>query len=246
MAAQEFEFEYNQLDIHVDGENYAGYQWRGFFNMNPKNVPKRNTDGWKIHVSIDDEEDDDNLATAWRIVAEELMQENIYGFKIVTAENLPLRDKTLRENGQRVSQRAKQITIYSGVDVDRDKDWQHILQNITDRLVARGIRPSYLPQSDNPIRGSPYFSYRHQRLGNRVEFNVPVGEIDPYADIVLNLPQEVNIERKQWTVPVPAPVVVQGIQIQMDEEQPSQEPEAPADPADEGRGSFYCCGCGRR
>lgn len=252
MAAQEFEFEYEEqaTRMHIASGNYAGYYAReGFFIMNRQNVVgKHNTDGWKIHVSIDDEEDDNNLATAWRIVAEELIREEIYAFKIIGIAKLPMKDIFIDEKGRRVnpndnsaiSQRAKQITIYSGVDLDRDKNWQHVLQNITDRLVASGIRPSYLPQSDKEITGSPYFSYRHERLGDRVEFNVPDGEEDPYADIALELPEESNIKRKQWIVPVPEPVVVEGIEI--DEEQPK----APADPADEGRESSYCCGCWRR
>lgn len=250
MSAQEFEFEYHLLNnIYISSGDYTGYGSPfvgGFFTMSHQHMGKLPLDGWKIHVSIDDEggEGSANIANAWRIAAEILMSADVYCFKIVTSANIPLRDKIVKENEQKVSQRGKQITIYSGATPD--KDWQNILQRITDGFVEHNIQPSYLPQSDNPIKGSPYFSYRHERLGNRVEFNVPPGEEDPYVHTVdLTLPQGVNITRKQW----PVPVVVQDIQIP--EEQLHPDNEMPAvvqpDPADEDEssGRSFCCGCRR-
>ena len=104
------------------------------------------------------------------------MREEIYTFKIIGADRLPMRDETIQENEQEVSQRAKQITIYS--NVHQDKDWRRILQNITDNFLDNGICPSYLPQGDRAFSGSrfpgdtsPYFSYSYRtKQGNRAEF----------------------------------------------------------------------------
>lgn len=251
MAAQGFEFEHERLvrGTYIGNGNYAGCYIDGFFNVNIGGRGKKNTDGWKIHVSIDDEGEEGatNLAAAWRIVAEELMREEIYAFKIIGADRLPMRDETIKENEQEVSQRAKQITIYS--NVDQDKDWRHILQNITDNFIDNGVRPSYLPQGDKAFSGNrfpedtnPYFSYSYRtKQGNRAEFSPPAGEADPYADIVLNLPQAVNIERKQWVVIEPnnqtaiEPPHYNEMHVAIDQPQP--------DPADEDKEGSYCCGC---
>ncbi len=240
------DFEYDLLNENGFGRDarYFAYYAEKFFVMTNMHIEYGgNFNCWKIHVSVDDEGEEGraNLTLAWGIVAEVLMEMDVYSFKIIAARYLPMKNRMAEENGQTVSEGGKQITIYSGIAIEQGKNWQGILQEITNRLAANNIRPSYLPNGDNAIAGSPYFSYRHER-GSRLEFSIPAGEADPYTDIVLNLPQAANIQRKQWANVNP------DIQIAVAQHHPENEMavaivQPQPDPADEDNEGSFCCRC---
>lgn len=231
MAIEDFEYNRFKKIKYIDDGNYTAYYAKGFITLINNHVHYDGSlDHWKFHISIDDEQEGENLAIAWRIVAEILMERDIYCFKIIDPSKPPMIKATVEENGQTISQGGKQITIYSGIPPEQSKDWQRILQEITDRFVETNVCPSYLPISDLSIQGSPYFSYRHE-LGSRLKFSIPDDDEDPYANIVLALPLEVNIERKQW------PEVKQGIQIAV------VQPHHPANEEEYIEERASCCGC---
>lgn len=112
--------------------------------------------GWKFHVSIDDT-DPENIKNGWNLVKEILIRERVYTSKVVP------RGYQMAET-QRVEkgiQRGKQITIYTAQHLDRQLEaWSRLVNEITRVLAEKGIAPSHRPESDEPIEGSNYVSFR--------------------------------------------------------------------------------------
>jgi hypothetical protein len=82
--------------------------------------------GWKIHVSIHDED----IEKAWNIVAPLLIEHGVHQAKVT--------------NGSANTQPGKQIVIYQ-FDSHPDMDWPRLLQRIEEQLIAAGVRTA-----DNP------------------------------------------------------------------------------------------------
>ena len=110
---------------------------------------KEVNNGWKFHVSLDDE-DFANVARGWDIIKDVLIKHMVATFKVV-------------REGQRIAdlspkQRGKQITIYQFRDPRFN--WQEIIAEITRTLTKERIKPGYAPPSDNPVPGTNYVYYR--------------------------------------------------------------------------------------
>ncbi|OGT21661.1 MAG: hypothetical protein A3C55_01945 [Gammaproteobacteria bacterium RIFCSPHIGHO2_02_FULL_42_13] len=127
-------------------------------------LPKRTNAGWKFHVSVDDMVEG-NLAKAWNIIVDVLIDNKIYQSKVLR-RNIHLSDGDLKESDKdlRFAERGKQIVIYA-YDDELKKPWDEILQKIAQGLVDADIQPSYPPPYDRPVSGSYYISYRNDANG---------------------------------------------------------------------------------
>jgi hypothetical protein len=113
--------------------------------------------GWKLHVSIDDN-DPTNIENGWNIIKDILIKYRIYYSKIVRQDHQMekgINDESIGE------QRGKQITIYTSYQPNKPLDyWKKLAEEITYALAEHQIKPSYRPGSDIPVTGSNYVSYR--------------------------------------------------------------------------------------
>jgi hypothetical protein len=170
--------------------------------------------GWKFHVSIDDT-DPNNIEKGWNLVKEILIRERVYTSKVV-AKGRQMAETQVLEKG---SQRGKQITIYTTHHPDRRLDaWSKLVSEITRVLAENEIAPSHSPESDEPIEGSNYVSFRsdgyyNDKHNENVEFNrvedwrdqlriIYPGEFDQFkAAIQINPPVHNQKPNLTWNGP---------------------------------------------
>jgi hypothetical protein len=108
--------------------------------------------GWKIHVSIDN----NDIAAAWNIIMPHLVRAGVCTCKVI-------------HDATRDRQRGKEIVIYRS-DIpaqDNNVDWQQLLTDIERDLRAANIQPGPVPQFrfdqelsdlvEPRINGSQYF-----------------------------------------------------------------------------------------
>lgn len=190
---------------YIPGDVYSSAKDRhGFCQVSitediPENAPnnagilqKQANEGWKIHISIDDN-DEDNLIKGWRIISQILMENYVYLFKVVDDQHLPMEGYL---NEEETSEGGKQITIFAFKQPEMN--WRPILQRITEELTENHIQPSYLPISDNPIVGSHYLSYRYESA-TRQHFAVPEDILDIFAELQIEVPGQ--LPRREWAGP---------------------------------------------
>lgn len=142
--------------------------------------------GWKLHIAIDDVIPG-NVARAWNIIKDILIEERISTSKVIKPGESFVDD---------VTQCGKQITIYQFFNPERN--WGVIINEIEGRLLSAGIvpAPEFSP-TDRPIIGSRYITYRNDLSENgrfvidsrkamsyqeSTRFN-PFNRPDPFANI---------------------------------------------------------------
>lgn len=109
--------------------------------------------GWKAHISIDDS-DKENLAKAWDLVKDVIIDEKLVSKVVVPDANF-YNDPV---------QCGKQITIYC--HMTPAKDWEDIFHRIENALCVEDIKASTFSPSDKPLPGSAFLSYRNDDNGN--------------------------------------------------------------------------------
>lgn len=133
------------------GENKFkhGYPWVFFSREHDTSNDKKF--GWKFHIALDDSDQTDldkgNIAHAYSIVQDVLMQHQVNTFKIV-GSTFPL-----------IAQQArKQVTIYGTQNDFSPEKWQEIFDEITMRFVDAEIKskPPFPGESDRAMQGSSF------------------------------------------------------------------------------------------
>ncbi len=105
--------------------------------------------GWKLHIAVDDR-DSENIAQAWDVIKDILIEWWIVESKVV---------KPGISFASDAMQCSKQITIYQFFNPERD--WQAIIQEIELRLTRAEIRSGQFSPTDKPITNSRYTAYRN-------------------------------------------------------------------------------------
>lgn len=105
--------------------------------------------GWKLHIAIDDT-DPENVASAWDIVKDILIEQRIAESKVIKQGKSFVHDEM---------QCGKQITIYQFFNPERN--WSFIINSIERRLLSAGIRSVPFSPTDKPIPDSHYITYRN-------------------------------------------------------------------------------------
>ncbi|MBS0351535.1 MAG: hypothetical protein JSR33_10205 [Proteobacteria bacterium] len=106
--------------------------------------------GWKFHISINDLIEG-NMRHAWNIICPILMRYQVNSFKVVP--------KGVHHGIEEIQQVGKQVTIYAFKNDISVTEWEIILKELHNNLVAANIVPGPLPISDKSIAGSHYLSY---------------------------------------------------------------------------------------
>ncbi len=136
--------------------DYVFFAYEG----NVKPLSKRIDAGWKFFVSVDDTVEA-NLARAWNIVVDILVEHQISQSKVIRGDiHLSEGDPAEGDMDLKFAERGKQIVIYA-YDDDLGKPWATILHRISQGLVDAAIQPSYFPPYNRPMAGSYYLSYRN-------------------------------------------------------------------------------------
>lgn len=154
------------------------------FNTNVKNpnaIRSSKDTGWKIHIGIDDSEQE-NLARGWEAIREILFKYQIYSLKIINP-NIKLANNP--------TQSSKQITIYAFKQPNLD--WSAFLNEIESALNQQEILPAPLSPKDKIFPGSRYLTYRYDAdkdgrylaTENSESYN-DAGEADPFMHIIIN------------------------------------------------------------
>lgn len=147
--------------------------------------------GWKLHVSIDDN-NQRNLAEGWNRIKDVLIAHRVYFAKVIEKGHNPLQEE--RINGRIGLQAGKQITIYTFYQPT--KDWGTVITDITRALAMEPpVLPSYRAPGDRPIQGSNYITYccdgstRHGNLFSRVDWGSEIEPDDPdkFQNIVVQV-----------------------------------------------------------
>ncbi len=113
--------------------------------------------GLKFHISLP-EQNENMRKIGWKVIKDILIEKQITEFKILKKGEKMSKDE---------EQRGKDVTIYANLNPDlRTKDWQALLQQITQELVKAGVSPGYrCPDDKNkpekPVQGSNYITYRY-------------------------------------------------------------------------------------
>jgi hypothetical protein len=132
-----------------ENENSNKTEYKDYFELEDA---RRKKFGWKLHVSIDDE-DTENLSKAWDIIADILLKYNIYAAKIVRPE------EKFSCTEERSIERGNQITIYSYASPH--VKWETVIKEITENLTKYKIKPGPKSQVNRQISGSNYVTYRN-------------------------------------------------------------------------------------
>ena len=114
--------------------------------------------GYKLHISLKDDRDG-NLERGWDIIVAELIRHRVCFFKIIA-------DDMRAQLAADEEQRGKAITIYAFREIRSTPAWQQLIQDITQALANEGVIPGALPDSDEPIPGCNYVSYRNDGRQN--------------------------------------------------------------------------------
>jgi len=176
-------FQYARLGNIQILEPYTSAQMDSFYtlNRNQDNIPVQLADdrtttirqgvmkGYKIHVAIDDS-DPNNIATGWNALLNVLLKYQIIATKVITTNT----KQKLVDNRE---QRGKQITIYACFNYSTGVNWSEFCQTIEQVLVDAKITPAPFSNSDTPIKGSKYLSYRSDLGDKRYQFS-----FEPTAD----------------------------------------------------------------
>jgi len=124
--------------------------------------------GYKLHIMIDDRHEEEDLARAWEIIKDELINHRIYKSKVIrVAARSKLYDNT--------DDRGKVVTIYAFKENRSTKGWYDFIKAITVALAAANppIYPEVMSSTNTAIPGTNYVSYRND--GGRHAVNLFAG-----------------------------------------------------------------------
>jgi hypothetical protein len=129
-------------------------------------------DGIKFHISVANIED--NIERGWNIVLKHIIKNNIVNCKVIRDH---LRSKMMIDK----KQVGKEITVYIYKNIEKSvKDWEKIIQEITEDLAKNKIIPGPMAGSDNSIKGCNYISYRGYKASTQqFEFSSDSEETSP-------------------------------------------------------------------
>jgi hypothetical protein len=146
-----------------------------FINFGYQDSQKEHDVGWKAHISIDDS-DKENLAKAWNLVKDILIDEQLVA-KVVLPHADFYKDP---------DQCGKQITIYC--HMTPEKNWEDVFHKIENALSVEDIQDSEFSSSDRPLPGSVFLSYRNDDNG-RGEYIASDNDYNPanHDDIFANI-----------------------------------------------------------
>lgn len=137
--------------------------------------------GWKFHISIDDE-DPENITSGWNLVKDLLIDNRVYRSKVVSKGHHMSYE--VIGDGEFGEQRGKQITIYTSYQPDKPLEyWNLLVLDITQILAENSIKPSYRPESDIPVEGSHYVSYRCDGVDDIRGQNMPTSRYAWHDDV---------------------------------------------------------------
>ena len=138
-----------------------GFIYLTLLDHNQKSKKEDNFDkshSLKIHLCLP-EENEGKFSEGWSIAAFILMKNGVNLFKIVR--------HGLKMSSQEY-QAGKDITIYAYKTPSlSQKNWCAIMEEITKKLVSKGVKPGYKQMSNKKnkderyIKGSSFFSYRY-------------------------------------------------------------------------------------
>ncbi len=112
-----------------------------------------NPPGWKLHISVDDE--NENLIRAWDSIAEVFINHQLSFVKVQLLKNI-------KDTKGEAWDCGRQFTIYMHQNPEKQpRDWQNLINEITAIFVREDIRPGYTNPTSKPIEGSSYFSYKN-------------------------------------------------------------------------------------
>lgn len=121
--------------------------------------------GWKLHVSIDDTQDDGNLERGSNILWRYVMWFGLTHCKVI--EHF-LGREMLKSTPDQIG---REFTIYAFKDTKTPDQWKIFMEAVTRALVANNVRPGPLAplkyddpndiQDERAIRNSNYFSRRN-------------------------------------------------------------------------------------
>ncbi len=134
-------------------ESYILQEGRSFISYMHKSV-NNVCAGWKLHLSI--ESDEEKITLAWgKVVVPVLMRHNLSEFKVAKIDKLEVA-------------RGRVITIYLARNPELqvgggERLLEKIIQDIEATLRAYNIRGGEEPPIDEAINGSQYFYFRNDR-----------------------------------------------------------------------------------
>ena len=152
------------------------YNYLVWANCNPKLAHEYNQDpdrpGWRVHIAVNP--DLTNVAQAFNIVLKAGIRNRILQFNCCQASILPQFAKRLEHEDAR-----KIFTVYFYAGrAGQNKAIKQFLQEVEAGFKADKIKPSSLPESEVPIKGSKFFSY----INNKGAKPSP----DPFKDFAIS------------------------------------------------------------
>jgi len=156
------DFSYKKCDTgYSEGDGYMATRTdAGFMSLRTfecEKLLKKNSNplGWKFHISIDDERD--NMIGAWDNIVPIFIKHKVSFIKLI-------RPECHQDSEHSESERGRQFTIYIEQNLEKTKDdWQNLINEITDKLVEKGIKPGYQNVVAKVVPGSSYFYYRNDK-----------------------------------------------------------------------------------
>lgn len=159
---QKSDFSYKKCDTgYSEGDGYMATRTDGGFmslrTFECEEFLKKNSNplGWKFHISIDDERE--NMILAWDNIVPIFMKHKVNFIKLI-------RPECHQDDEHSESERGRQFTVYIEQNLEKTKDdWQNLINEITDKLVEKGIKPGYQNVVAKAVQGSSYFYYRNDK-----------------------------------------------------------------------------------
>ncbi len=133
----------------------------------------QNPPGWKIHISIMD--DDANMIAAWNAIVDIFLAHcvSFVKFQIIT---------NLKDSHNRIWECGRHFTIYINQNPEKGlSEWQNFINDVTTRFIQNGIQPGFKNIIAKQIPGSNFFYYRNDTAPNIPDEIIDIDEPTSYC-----------------------------------------------------------------